>query len=737
MTKKLTKIDALSEAKKLFDEGHIPKSEKILRKILEKDPDFIDAKIFFSNFDNVLMEKARIFFENRNYKFALIFSEHALKKHPKDVLLIKIFSLSLVRLKKFKESIKFLEEVLKENDIQDNEILNNLGNLYAQESQYQKSIDTLRKSLELNYNPMVQFNLGLSLTKLSFWDGIEEIQQAIKYSPDSLPFYEKLVDLLIEKKEFDESLKWIKEGLSHEFLNKNLRLSYIAVATKCLKPNKAGNYEEFDKKLLSELVVENIKSFRIANDIVFSLLPSSLKKFINNKKVNFNEKIYGQNEVLDFLNYDLVINLIKHSCINNYDLERVFRKIRYDFLRIISNGYSKHFDINNYNQFLLSLAYQSFSNEYVWNVDEEEEILLEKLIETFDEERIDKKNALLIIASYRNLYGLSLKNINKIKDKDVHAIIKFNIDDRDEEERIKENIESFGKISNKVSKEIQTQYEKYPHPNWTKLQASRELTPEYLMNLETVPNKINYKNESPSILFVGCGTGQDLITIARILKKAKFTAIDISKTSLAYTIRKAKEYKADNIKFLHSDILSLSDYKKNFDIIFCAGVIHHMEHPNRGLEILCNILNNNGHMRLGLYSKIAREKFSRIKNYVKKYNFKSDVKGVREFKSYLANSQKKDFQGLSMIRDYFNTSECIDLFFNMNERTYDCLEIKKMLSDHHLDFCGFSLPEAKLIYKNHYPEDKTMLNLKNWYEFESNYPQTFTSMYQFWVKKKV
>ena len=40
-------------------------------------------------------------------------------------------------------------------------------------------------------------------------------------------------------------------------------------------------------------------------------------------------------------------------------------------------------------------------------------------------------------------------------------------------------------------------------------------------------------------------------------KNAKITAIDLSKDSLAYSIRKSKELKLNNIKHYHIDILDL------------------------------------------------------------------------------------------------------------------------------------------------------------------------------------
>ena len=38
-------------------------------------------------------------------------------------------------------------------------------------------------------------------------------------------------------------------------------------------------------------------------------------------------------------------------------------------------------------------------------------------------------------------------------------------------------------------------------------------------------------------------------------------------------------------------------------------------------------------------------------------------------------------------------------------------------------------------YSKMFPDDKNNTNLENWNQFELKFPDTFISMYQFWVKK--
>jgi len=61
----------------------------------------------------------------------------------------------------------------------------------------------------------------------------------------------------------------------------------------------------------------------------------------------------------------------------------------------------------------------------------------------------------------------------------------------------------------------------------------------------------------------------------------------------------------------------------------------------------------------------------------------------------------------------------------------------KIFKDFNLEFLGFSFQNnfTKYQYSKLFPNDKKMINLENWNEFEIKYPSTFLGMYQFYVRK--
>ena len=54
---------------------------------------------------------------------------------------------------------------------------------------------------------------------------------------------------------------------------------------------------------------------------------------------------------------------------------------------------------------------------------------------------------------------------------------------------------------------------------------------------------------------------------------AEVTAIDLSRASLAYSLRKAREYGVGNLRHLHGDLLQVDLLPQSFDIVECVGVL--------------------------------------------------------------------------------------------------------------------------------------------------------------------
>jgi SAM-dependent methyltransferase len=184
------------------------------------------------------------------------------------------------------------------------------------------------------------------------------------------------------------------------------------------------------------------------------------------------------------------------------------------------------------------------------------------------------------------------------------------------------------------------------------------------------------------------------------------------------------------------DILDVALLEEKFDIIECSGVLHHMDKPSKGLKELLKILKNNGFLKLGLYSQLARKDVVNAKKYISTKKFEVNEKTIRDFRQKVCSGDLKNLESLREFPDFYSFSEFRDLCFHAMEHRFTINQLEETLQFNDLKFLGFLLSQSvKSIYKKSFPEDKKQTNLQNWKRFEKQHPNTFRGMYQFWVSK--
>ena len=230
---------------------------------------------------------------------------------------------------------------------------------------------------------------------------------------------------------------------------------------------------------------------------------------------------------------------------------------------------------------------------------------------------------------------------------------------------------------------------------------------------------------------------------AMLFKKSSILAVDISASSLCYAMRKTEEYQIENIEYMQADILDLGGLKRDFDLIECGGVLHHMNNLERALKNLTTLLRPDGHMYLGFYSELARgEKgfnVTEIINLAKTLAINEDLNSIRAFRQKLIETYytKENSWGAGKFLDFFSASEFRDLFLHRHEVRMTIPKIKKILSDTGLEFKGFASLKGTTLeaFTHAYGSEDALLDLDKWAGFEAENPKTFIGMYQFWCKK--
>ena len=157
---------------------------------------------------------------------------------------------------------------------------------------------------------------------------------------------------------------------------------------------------------------------------------------------------------------------------------------------------------------------------------------------------------------------------------------------------LRDSVATLTSIDDDVSRAVQAQYEQNPYPRWTTVGA--------------IARDAGSRGRDKRVLVAGCGTGREALEMALNFAAAQIDALDLSRASLAYAMRKARELGASNVRFAQADILNLGQRAPDYDLITAVGVLHHLREPEAGLRALLALLAPGGVLRIALYSRFAR-----------------------------------------------------------------------------------------------------------------------------------
>ena len=438
---------------------------------------------------------------------------------------------------------------------------------------------------------------------------------------------------------------------------------------------------------------------------------------------------------------DKLLHLILKKCLLvDLNLEQYLRRLRKKLLKKFLFERDSHFFLKIY-FFLIAFAEQCFLNEFIYSESEEEISLLSTLEKKIKKEKKLCEISTLILSLYKPLNKINYLKINLdkyvSKSKEFNEFLKFVFIDSKLENEISKSLKSLSNFSNKTSKLMKLQYEQNPYPRW-RFAARPVQDQNFKLFVESLTKTELNKNyfKHPEILIAGSGTGRQIVELSAF-RNSQICAVDISKDSLVYSIRKTKELKISNIKHYHIDILDLELLKKKFDLIVCTGCLHHMENPEEGLDSLVRVLKPGGIMQIALYSKNARSEIEWTRKYIERNKFSVSFKNMKLFRDKMLASKNKNFIFLRKSLDFYSLSNFRDLIFNYNEHTFNLNQIKKLLDKKKLKFLNFNSINSDVMkaFKTHYPDVNDENRIESWSKLELNYPKIFFGMYNFWVKK--
>ena len=710
----------------LFEQGKLDQAIEAYKKSLDLEPN--NAEAYF-NMGNTLQEQGRLDESISSYI-------RAIRINPNHAGVHNNMGNAFFDQQKLDEAIKaYSKSVNLKSD--NSKAYYSLGNAHKAKGNIQEAISNYDKAVKLEPNFAEAWNnMGNAFkAKDNLSEAIIAYKQAFTIDPSYAEAYSNLGNTFKAQGRLDNAISAYEKALSLKPDNPEIIYNMGSILKGVLfqKPNPG-------LQIILTSILEH-KTFSSPKDIApaaISLLrqDKSLQRYLE-KNVSYHWDSL-QDMISKLSQLPLLLKLMSVCPIADLQLENLLKGIRYHLLRHVHQLDGSHFILT----FQSSLALQCHTNEYIYDLSDDENELflaLEGLVDwKISRGEIPSPQYILCLASYQSLDKYQWSDL-LVLTKEIAEVFKRQVHERDIERNLKSNIARLEEeVNNKVSVKVRSQYEESPYPRWVNVGFA--LHPATISQVvSTLKLKLSdlkvCEIQTPNILVAGCGTGQHSIATAKRFKNAKILAVDLSLSSIAYALRKTEELNVQNIQYMQADILNLKSLKRKFDIIESVGVLHHMQEPMDGWRMLVDCLQDNGLMKIGLYSQLARQDIVRMRIEIAQSHIGSSDKEMKLFRDSIINSEVSHYKTILSASDFYSLSNFRDLLFHVKEHRFTLPQLVDCLDKLGLKFCGFEaerfVDDFKI--KNNAPNDP--YDLRKWQIYEEANPQTFNGMYQFWCQK--
>jgi hypothetical protein len=143
-------------------------------------------------------------------------------------------------------------------------------------------------------------------------------------------------------------------------------------------------------------------------------------------------------------------------------------------------------------------------------------------------------------------------------------------------------------------------------------------------------------------------------------------------------------------------------------------------------------------MNIGLYSERARRNLVIAQRWLVDRGFTPSAEDIRCARQELIAAADTNplLDDVLKFGDFYSTSECRDLLFHTQEHCFTIPAIQQFLDKNDLEFLGFIVGSNILDQFGRQFSRQQESNLHLWNGFETDHPDTFRTMYEFWVQKK-
>lgn len=453
-------------------------------------------------------------------------------------------------------------------------------------------------------------------------------------------------------------------------------------------------------------------------------------------------------DILEGVAEDRLLNyVLTRTLVTSPELERVLTGARKTVLQAWASGELKQEEQTRTLPLVGAMASQCHANDYAWLASPEElqhaELLRKQL------EPLEQPSGVFflftLLGCYRSL--ALLRNADRLATARWPAALGTMVERQlkapIEERSIRNSIRSLTTISNDTSARVKSQYEEHPYPLWLAPPHPIQAPQEPLVWLRRRFPAAKHLVQPPkpaSVLVAGCGTGHEPVSLALALTEIEIKAIDLSLSSLAYANRRTRELGIGNIEYFQADIPALDASNGPFDIVVCAGVLHHLADPIAGWRNLVALTKPGGVLLIALYSALARRFIEEAREFATARGFEPTQDSLRSFRAAVYGlTEFPRWRADLLARDeFYSLAGVRDLVFHAKEQVFTIQSIELALEELKLEFGGFAVSaDVERLFRLKFGAESELLSLKQWREFESDYPNTFSGMYHFLCSKPV
>jgi 2-polyprenyl-3-methyl-5-hydroxy-6-metoxy-1,4-benzoquinol methylase len=135
--------------------------------------------------------------------------------------------------------------------------------------------------------------------------------------------------------------------------------------------------------------------------------------------------------------------------------------------------------------------------------------------------------------------------------------------------------------------------------------------------------------EDLDILVAGCGTFQAARHAIR-WPESHVVGIDVSETSIEHTKELRRHHNLTNLDVERVAVEQVTELDRDFDLIICSGLLHHLADPDAGLAALRGVLRPGGAMLIMVYAPYGRTGVSMIQDYARLLGIGTSKEEIRD-----------------------------------------------------------------------------------------------------------